>query len=87
MHDEHHHLVLAGLRSAGTAITAHSATAGMVEHRLLDLVGADVLAAPADRVLEPVDEVVPAVGVAAQPVAGVEPEVAHASTVFSGMPK
>ena len=61
--------------SAGTPMTAHSVTRRVLEDGLLDLVGADVLAAPAERVLVAVDEVEPAVLVAAQRVAGVEPEV------------
>ena len=62
--------------SAGMPMTAHSVTAGCWRNGLLDLVGADVLAAPSQGVLVAVDEVEPAVLVAAQRVAGVEPQVA-----------
>src|SRR5215216_4032661 len=48
----------------------------VAEDRLLDLVRADVLATPAQRVLVAVDEVEPAVLVLAQRVTGVEPQVA-----------
>ena len=48
----------------------------MAQQHLLDLVRRDVLAAAADRVLDPVDEAEGAVGVAHHPVAGVEPQVA-----------
>ena len=49
---------------------------GMFGHQRLDLERRDVLAAAADRVAHPVDEVVPAVAVDPERVAGVEPAVA-----------
>ena len=48
---------------------------GMAQQDLLDLEGGDVLAAPADRVLQPVDELEIAVGLANDAVAGMEPQV------------
>ena len=50
---------------------------GVGQQRRLDLVGGDVLPAAPQGVLEAVHEVEPAVGVAAQAVPGVEPEVAE----------
>ncbi len=48
----------------------------MAEQHLLHLVGRDVLAAPADGVLDPVDEAERAVGLAHHAIAAMEPEVA-----------
>ena len=48
----------------------------MAEQDLLDLEGGNVLAAPADRVLEPIDEAEIAVGLAHDTIAGVEPAIA-----------
>ena len=62
--------------SAGTPMAAQSATPSKRAHDGLDLEARDVLAAPADGVLQPVDEVVVAVLVVAERVAGVEPAVA-----------
>ena len=61
---------------AGTPIAAHSSTVVVLGDRGLDLERRDVLAAPPDRVAHAVDEVVPAVLVDAERVAGVEPAVA-----------
>ncbi len=61
------------------------ADGGGLEHRgvqvdlALQVEGRDVLAPPPDRVLDPVEEVEPAVLVTPQPVAGVEPQVAEAA--------
>ena len=46
-----------------------------MQQDLLHLPGRHVLAAPADRILHPVDEAVVAVGVAHDAVAGVKPEI------------
>ena len=73
-HDTDLDLVLGELGD-GTATAADSAT-GMPAHERLDLERRDVLAAPADRVLHAVDEVVVAVLVVSEAVAGVEPAVA-----------
>ena len=69
-------LISSSVSSDGTATAADSATFGMLAHERLDLERRDVLAAPADRVLHAVDEVVVAVLVVAEAVAGVEPAVA-----------
>jgi hypothetical protein len=59
----------------------------MAQQHLLHLERGDVLAAPADRILEPIDEPEIGVGLADDPIAGVEPQVSPSSTVFSGAPK
>ena len=72
-HDRGHHVVLTKLgRDRERRGRGHR---GVLEHRLLDLPGRDVLAPAADRVLGPVDEPVPPVVVAHDSVAGVEPQV------------
>src|SRR6202012_2079857 len=48
----------------------------MQEQCMLHLVGGDVLAAPADRVLDPVREANPTIAVHDDLIAGMEPEVA-----------
>src|SRR3954454_2188931 len=74
--DDREHLVLAVLLVGGDADDGALDDGRVAEDRLLDLVGADVLAAAPEGVLVAVDEVVPAVLVAAERVTGVEPEVA-----------
>ena len=61
---------------AGTPTAAHSSTSACSVDEGLHLERRDVLAPPADGVAQPVDEVVPAVVVDPERVAGVEPAVA-----------
>ena len=71
---DRHHLVLGDF-----ALDHHRgglAHGGMGEDFGLDLERGDVFAAAADRVLQPVDEIEIALGVAPEAVAGVEPAVA-----------
>ena len=78
-----HHLVLGVLaRHRDRGGLAHR---GMAEQLDLDLIGRDVLAAAADRVLQAVDEMVVAVGVAEEGIAGVEPAVAPGLAVACGL--
>ena len=84
--DDGHDLVLAGLKIGRDADDGALDDRRVPQHRLLHLVGADVLAAAAQRVLVAVDEVVPAVGVGLSASPVWNHRLRHASTVFSGMP-
>ena len=80
-----HTLTSSSVYSDGTPIAAHSATSGCWMHERLDLERRDVLAAAADGVLDAVDEVVVAVGVARNASPVWNQPLRHASAVASGM--